>query len=86
MILIRTKPSKYYFEHGGLPGVCFIKNRKLRELRFKEQLATILERDIRQVYPTTLPNVQIFEFLQFIAKNQGRKFNHSEAKKTLESR
>jgi predicted AAA+ superfamily ATPase len=76
-----SKEYKYYFEHGGLPGVCFINNKKMRELRIKEQLATILERDIRQVYPTTLPNVQIFEFLQFIAKHQGRKFNHSEAKK-----
>jgi predicted AAA+ superfamily ATPase len=76
-----SKEYKYYFSHGGLPGICFIQNQKLRELKVKEQLATILERDIRQVYPTTLPNSQILDFLQYVAKVQGKRFNYSEARK-----
>jgi predicted AAA+ superfamily ATPase len=79
----RSKEYKYYFEHGGLPGICFIQNKKLRELKVKEQLSTILERDIRQVYPTNLPNSQILDFLQYIAQQQGRRFNYSDAKKKI---
>lgn len=76
-----SKEYKYYYKHGGLPGVCFIQNEKLRELKLKEQLSTILERDIRQVYPTTLPNSQILDFLQYVAKKQGKRFNYTEARK-----
>lgn len=79
---LSSKEYKYYFNHGGLPGICFIQNQKLRELKLKEQLATILERDIRQVYPTTLPNSQILDFLQYVAKMQGKRFNYSEARKS----
>lgn len=78
-----SKEYASYFKHGGLPGVCFIQNKKLRELRIKEQLAAILERDIRQVYPTTLPNSQILDLLQYIAKQQGKRFNYSDAKKNI---
>jgi len=76
-----SKEYNYYLDRGGLPGVCFIQNNKLRELKLKEQLSTILERDIRQVYPTTLPNSQIFDFLEYVAKKQGQRFNYSDAKK-----
>lgn len=76
-----SKEYKYYFEQGGLPGACFIQNKKMRDLRIKEQLSTILERDVRQVYPTTLPNSQILDFLQYLAREQGQIFNYTSAKK-----
>lgn len=75
------KEYRYYYNHGGLPGVCFIRDDRLRNLRIKEQLLTILDRDIRLVYPTTLPYSQILEFLRYIALTQGRPFNYSEAQK-----
>lgn len=74
-----TKEFNYYFDHGGLPGVCFIRDKKLRNLRIKEQLQTILDRDLRLVYPTTLPYTQILDFLIFLARTQGQKFNYSDA-------
>lgn len=77
----KSKEFNYYNKHGGLPGVCFIQNQKLRDLKLKEQLSTILERDIRQVYSTTLPNSQILDFLQYIAKMQGKRFNYTDARK-----
>lgn len=77
----KSKEFNYYYKHGGLPGVCFIQNQKLRDLKLKEQLNTILERDIRQVYSTTLPNSQILDFLQYIAKMQGKRFNYTDARK-----
>lgn len=75
------KEYKYYFERGGLPGISFINNQNLRELKIKEQLLTILDRDVRMVYPTTLPFTQLLELLRFIARTQGKPFNYLEAKK-----
>lgn len=76
-----SKEFAYYSQHGGLPGVCFIQNKKLRQLKIKEQISTLLERDIRQIYPTTLSHLQILDFLQYLAKKQGQLFNYSDAKK-----
>lgn len=75
-----TKEFKYYFDHGGLPGVCFIRDNRLRNLRVKEQLQTLLDRDIRLVYPTSLPYSQILDYLKFLAKNQGRPWSYEDAK------
>lgn len=71
-----TKEFKYYFNHGGLPGICFIQNEKLRNLRIKEQLQTLLDRDIRSVYSTNLPYSQILDFTKFIARTQGQNFSY----------
>jgi predicted AAA+ superfamily ATPase len=76
------KEYSYYFDHGGLPGVCFIRDENLRNLRIKEQLQTILDRDLRLVYPTNLPYTQILDFLKFIATHQGQTFSYAEASKT----
>jgi predicted AAA+ superfamily ATPase len=75
------KEYQYYFTHGGLPGVCFIRDERLRNLRIREQLLTILDRDIRIIYPTNLPYSQILEFLRYIAKTQGQKFSYADAKR-----
>ncbi|HEY8272273.1 MAG TPA: AAA family ATPase [Pseudobdellovibrionaceae bacterium] len=77
------KQYNYYFEHGGLPGVCFIQNKNLRHLRIKEQLQTLLDRDVRLVYPTNLSFSQIQDFFRYIAQNQGQDFNYSAAQKAI---
>lgn len=79
-----SKEYKYYFEHGGLPGICFIQNKKLRELKIKEQLATILERDVRMIFPTTLAPAKIFDLMQYISKNQGSRFSYTDASKSTQ--
>lgn len=75
------KEFQYYFERGGLPGVCFINDKKLRELRIKEQILTILDRDVRMVYSTTLPYSQIFDLFKYVAIHQGEPFNFSDAER-----
>jgi hypothetical protein len=37
----------------------------------------------KKIYSTTLPNSQILDFLQYIAQQQGRRFNYSDAKKNI---
>lgn len=76
-----SKEFKYYFENGGLPGICFVNNKALRELKLREQIATLLERDLRLVQPTILSNSQIYDFLQYVAQTQGEVFNYSEAQR-----
>lgn len=65
-----------YFERGGLPGVCFIREANLRHNKIDEQLKTILDRDLRQVYPSSLSMIQIREFLNELADAQGFPINH----------
>lgn len=48
------KTLKSYGEVGGLPGVCFVRDAGLRNQKISSQLETILDRDLRQIFPTTL--------------------------------
>lgn len=32
----KSKEINYYFKRGGLPGICFIQNDKLRESKIKD--------------------------------------------------
>jgi len=38
-----------YFQSGGLPGICFIRDEKLKSQKINEQLNTLLDRDLRLV-------------------------------------
>ena len=69
-----------YFTNGGLPGVCFIRNEKLRNLRISDQLNTILDRDIRLVYPTTLPYIDILQLCESLSKVQGLQISYTDLK------
>ena len=71
-----------YLERGGLPGVCFMRNEQLRTGKIKEQLLTILDRDLRMVFPTTLPYSQILLYVQELAKNECAPLNYSLLRKT----
>jgi predicted AAA+ superfamily ATPase len=49
-----AKILQAYGEIGGLPGVCFVRDSGLRNQKLSSQLETILDRDLRQIFPTTL--------------------------------
>lgn len=49
-----AKLLQSYGEVGGLPSVCFVRDAGLRNQRLSSQLETILDRDLRQIFPTTL--------------------------------
>jgi predicted AAA+ superfamily ATPase len=70
-----------YLRHGGLPGVCFIREESLRNSRISEQLTTILDRDLRTVYPTTIPYSQLFDFLSALSTQEGLPIKYSDLKK-----
>jgi predicted AAA+ superfamily ATPase len=66
-----------YFTHGGLPGVCFIRDEKLRKLKIDEQLNAILDRDLRQVKKISLSLRDLRGILSSCADQQGDALNYS---------
>lgn len=60
-----------YLERGGLPGICFIREPKIRTERIKSSLETILDRDLRQIVKTNLPYQSILGLLQALASHVG---------------
>jgi predicted AAA+ superfamily ATPase len=68
-----------YLEQGGLPGICFFRDAHIREAKFEAHLDTLLNRDIRQIYPTTLLYASLRSLLEYLARHQGRPFEWTEA-------
>lgn len=77
----RTRSTEFarYLEQGGLPGICFFRDAQVRHEKFVAQLDTLLNRDIRQIYPTTLLQGSLRALLEYIARHQGRPFELAEA-------
>ena len=61
-----------YFECGGLPGICFIREPKLRAQKINEQLNTLLDRDLRLVKKILLPLGDLRAILAALARLQGK--------------
>ena len=72
-----------YRVNGGLPGICFIRKHQTRNDKILDQLKTILDRDLRQIYSTQLSFDIIFSFLQEIAINEGRPFHYQYYRRVL---
>jgi uncharacterized protein len=71
-----------YLERGGLPGICFLRDSHVRFEKLESHLDTLLNRDIRQVYSTTLLYGSLRALLEYLARHQGRPFEWSEAART----
>ncbi len=73
-----------YFENGGLPGLCFIRDASFRERKLDTQIETILDRDLRKIVSTNAAYPQIRRLLQSLADQQGELFNWSDLRKATE--
>jgi uncharacterized protein len=67
-----------YGEAGGLPGICFLRDRGLRNQRLSSQLETIIDRDLRQIFPTTLSLDSIRRVLETLALKNAQPVDWSE--------
>jgi uncharacterized protein len=70
--VISEKIAGDYLEKGGLPGICFFREKAVRDERMSAHIETLLRRDIRLVFETTLPVEKLWMALRFIAMNQGK--------------
>lgn len=64
-----------FLETGGLPGICFFRERHVRAARFETQLETLLERDIRLIINTEVPYRRLKALLRQLAIDQGQPLN-----------
>lgn len=63
----RTKAIYKYLEQGGLPGLFHIRERSTRDNLLRDLTETILDRDLRLVYRTSLPYQRIHDYCEALA-------------------
>jgi len=83
LISQREKYLQSYLATGGLPGVCFLRNDRLRNERLRDQLLLILDRDLRLVYPSSVPYVQLLEFVRQLSRQEGEPFQPTQLRKSV---
>jgi predicted AAA+ superfamily ATPase len=76
--LTTTPACVSYLEHGGLPGICFLRDRAARRPRWNSHLDTLLGRDIHLVSETTHPPLKLRELLVTLAQTQGNPLSITE--------
>jgi hypothetical protein len=64
----KEKAIALYLEQGGLPGICFIREPKVRIERINSSLETILDTDLRTIVHTNIPYQQIRSLVQILAR------------------
>jgi hypothetical protein len=77
----RNQMIKKYLDHGGLPGICFIRELQTRKNLMTDLIETVLDRDIRLVYPTTLPYQTLTELCSVIAQNPHENVSHADIRR-----
>ena len=77
----RLKIIEQYARSGGLPGVCFVRSEQTRKNLLRDILETILDRDVRLIYPTTLPLEQIRKLCEQLARQPLEPINYQELKR-----
>lgn len=70
-----------YFQTGGLPGICFIRDEKLKNQKINEQLNTLLDRDLRLVRKIFLSLTDLRRIVTSLAALQGLPLDLSRIKR-----
>jgi predicted AAA+ superfamily ATPase len=78
---LRAEQIPLSFKKGGLPGVCFIRDDKLREQKIEDQLHTVLDRDLRMVQKIFISYTDILALVRILARMQGEPISFSELRK-----
>lgn len=79
---LRVEVDKYLIR-GGLPSLCFVRDIQLRQRKIMDQLNTILDRDVRLIYPTTISYNQLLDFLQELALLEGLPIQFTDIQKKV---
>ena len=77
----KMRTIKEYEQRGGLPGVFSIRNDAVRKQKINDQLMTILDRDLREVFKTTLSFKEISGLLTQLSLIEGQMFSYSDLQK-----
>ncbi len=72
---------KRYFQSGGLPGICFIRDEKLKNQKITEQLNTLLDRDLRLVKKILLSLTDLRAIVTSLTALQGVPLDYTRIKR-----
>ena len=70
-----------YLVYGGLPGLCFVRNERIREEGLRALHRLILDRDLRLIVETKLSVETLERFLRLLALQAWNPYNASEIKR-----
>lgn len=73
--ILNSSNIEKYIEHGGLPGICFLRDPSHRANKLKSHIETLLQRDIFLIIKTTASYSSLFGLLTYLAENQGQAFS-----------
>lgn len=74
----RIDQWKKFQETGGLPGICFRRDKRLIYQGFEDQLSTLLDRDIGFILDTKLSYATLLNILKQVGLQVGSKLNLEE--------
>lgn len=63
----RAKSIDNYLSKGGLPGLCFLREERLRQEQLNDLHRLILDRDLRMVHETKISIEKLLAFMRMIA-------------------
>jgi predicted AAA+ superfamily ATPase len=75
---ISKQSIQKYLQHGGLPGICFLREESHRFNKLKAHIETLLQRDIQLILKTTASYTALFDLLVYLAEHQGESFSLKE--------
>jgi len=75
-----TKAFEKYLMNGGLPGLCFIREDRLRKERLAALHTLILDRDLRYIVKTKLSLETLRSWLRWISIHSFQSYNSSKAR------
>lgn len=64
-----TKSIEKYLKNGGLPGLFHVREPQTRASLLRDLLETIIDRDIRLIYKTSMPYQQIYDYCRILAED-----------------
>ena len=82
-ITAARKDFTKYLSHGGLPGMCFTREGRLRREQLTDLHNLILDRDLKMIVDTRLSVGTLRSFLQILARSALEPYNASEVKRLL---
>ena len=79
----RLKSIDLYLEKGGLPGLCFLREKRLAEERMNDLHRLMLDRDLRMVHETKLSLETLMEYLKLLASSSWEGYSYTKIKNEL---
>jgi hypothetical protein len=75
------KSLNHYLDHGGLPGLCFIRSPQLRKSALNDLHELILSRDLRLISELKTPVTTLKKWMSHIASRPLEPYNAAEVKR-----